>query len=348
MVSSSFSRVDLCCGARTGRRGLRLLGGLVLAGVLALTGCTGESAGPVEPPVAQSTEGAVRLAARWPLTGLPASGTTVRHPVMVVKIDNTESSSPQIGLRSADLVTEELVEGGLTRLAAFYYSHTPKLVGPVRSMRATDIGVVKPADGVLVAAGGAPPTVQRIRSAGIRMFGEGAPGFRREGSRSAPYNLFVDLAALAKTVRTEKSPDSYLPWGSEKDLPKGEQAGAMTVSFSGGHTTRWRFQDGTYKNLNSFASAGDHFRPGTVLVLRVPVGDAGYLDPAGNPVPETKFTGTGKALIFHDGRLVRATWAKDLDTTLRLRTRAGDLRMPPGRVWIELVPARGGAVTVTR
>ena len=81
----------------------------------------------------------------WPLTGLPAKGPAPDHPVYVVKIDNTESSAPQVGLSKADLVTEELVEGGLTRLAVFFYSASPTQVGPVRSMRASDIGIVKPA-----------------------------------------------------------------------------------------------------------------------------------------------------------------------------------------------------------
>jgi hypothetical protein len=290
----------------------------------------------------------VKLAARWPLTGLPAGDAVVRHPVLVVKIDNTESSSPQIGLGRADLVTEELVEGGSTRLAAFYYQHVPRLVGPVRSMRATDIGVVKPADAVLVAAGGAPPTVRRIKSAHITTFGEGAPGFRREETRSAPYNLFVDLAKLARTVHAKRSPDSYLPWGPADGLPKGEPATGLSARFSGAHSTTWRFRQGTYVNVNTFAKRGDQFRPDTVLVLRVRVGDAGYKDPAGNPVPETYFTGKGKALVFHDGKLVRGTWQKGLDTTIRLRTKAGELRLPPGRVWIELVPSAGGRVSITR
>ena len=83
-----------------------------------------------------------------------------------------------------------------------------------------------------------------------------------------------------------------------------------------------------------------------MLVLRVQVGDAGYLDPAGNPVPETKFTGKGAALLFHDGRLVRGTWTKhDLTSPVELKTKAGKLAMPPGHTWIELVPAANGDVT---
>jgi hypothetical protein len=322
---------------------------VVVLGVVALTGCTGgRAANSSEAPENQTRAADVKLAGRWPLTGFPAGGDAVRHPVMVVKIDNTRSASPQIGLQAADLVTEELVEGGSTRLAAFFYQHVPKLVGPVRSMRATDIGVVKPIDAVLVAAGGAPPTVKRIRSAKIRSFGEGATGFRRDNSRSAPYNLFVDLAALARTVKARQPPENYLAWGDGDGLPKGRAAVGVSATFSGAHSTRWKYQGGKYANLNTFAGGGDEFRPDTVLVLRVRVGDAGYLDPAGNPVPETFFTGKGRALIFHKGRVVRGVWDKDLDTTIRLSTKAGELHLPPGRVWVELVPSKGGDVAITR
>ena len=61
--------------------------------------------------------------------------------MFVVKIENTASGAPQYGLNKADMVIEELVEGGLTRLAALYYSDLPTKVGHVRSMRDTDIGI---------------------------------------------------------------------------------------------------------------------------------------------------------------------------------------------------------------
>ena len=44
---------------------------------------------------------------------------------MVLKMDNTYASAPQVGLGSADMVVEELVEGGITRLAVIYYSELP-------------------------------------------------------------------------------------------------------------------------------------------------------------------------------------------------------------------------------
>ena len=321
-----------------------------LAGSLAMAGCSAGGTAHEDAdsaPGAQNTAPGSTISAQWPLTGLPRKGAVPKHPVMVVKIDNTSSSSPQIGLGKADLVTEELVEGGSTRLAVFYDSALPKAVGPVRSFRATDIGIVQPAKAVLVASGGAGPTVRRMADAKIKTFTEGATGFYRDGGRSAPYNLFMNLPVLAKTLSPAGQTSSYLPWGTAEDFPRGRKAGTIAAQFSGGHTTNWQYKGGAYANLNSFAAAGDQFRPESLLVLRVKVGDAGYLDPAGNPVPETHFTGKGPAMVFHGGRMVRATWIKDgYNAPLGLRTKAGELEIPPGKVWIELVPATGGNVTV--
>ncbi|WP_166140213.1 DUF3048 domain-containing protein [Nocardioides ochotonae] len=328
-------------------RRARLLAATVLASSLVLTACGGDD--PAESGNEQAAAES-KAPATWPLTGLPVKGdgdASQDHPVMVVKIDNSSASSPQIGLGSADLVVEELVEGGMTRLAAFFYSDLPGKTGPVRSMRASDIGIVAPSDGVMVTSGAAPVTIERIKDAGIEFFGEGSPGISRDDTRAQPYNLFSDLVATAKAAKGDgERPDDYLEWGSSEDLPKGQPATTIAASFSGGHTTNWRFEKGAYVNDNSYAAEGDEFRADTVLVLRVKVGDAGYLDPANNPVPETKLTGTGEALLFHGGRLVRGTWTKDgLDAPIELSTKAGDLTVPAGHTWIELVPQDGGDVT---
>src|SRR4051794_8388756 len=248
------------------------------------------------------------------MTGLPVTGdeeAAQKHPVMVLKLDNTAASAPQKGLSSADMVVEELVEGGMTRLAAFYYSKIPGDVGPVRSMRASDIGIVSPVHATVVTSGAAQVTLDRIHAAGIKWYTEGDKGFYRDSSRHAPYNLFTNMSETASLIHQDaERPADYLPWGDETDFPKGQPARTIAASFSGGRTTNWTYQDGTYKNENTYAAAGDEFPADTVLVLRVKVGDAGYRDPAGNPVPETQFTGEGQALVFHDGRLVRAQWSK--------------------------------------
>ena len=323
-------------------------------GSLGLAACGGDEggAGDAAPSTAASqtvTKGSEVAPETSPLTGLPLEDPSIgEQPVMVLKMDNTSSSAPQKGLGSADLVVEELVEGGMTRLAAFFHSDIPGTVGPVRSMRATDIGVVSPVDGAMVTSGGAPVTIQRIRGAGIPFFGEGAKGFFRDSSRYAPYNLFTDLSQTATLVKPPAAPPAdYLPWGSADDLPQGRPARGLTAVFSGGHSTSWTYSGKTYRNTNTYAAAGDEFVAANVLVLRVQVGDAGYKDPAGNPVPETKLEGRGDATLFTGGRAIPLTWSKSgLDSPIELEDSVGSVQVPPGRTWIELVPAATGSVSI--
>ena len=329
--------------ARPRPRGvLRSAAVLAVVGSLTLASCGGDDE-------AAKKRGVTQQVTRSPLTGQVVKGEVPGHPVLAVKIDNSANSAPQVGLGAAGLVVEELVEGGITRLAVFYYSDVPKIVGPVRSMRATDIGVVKPLDAVLVASGGAPPTVRRFADAEIRTFTEGAPGYYREAGRVAPYNLFMSLQELARTLRDADPPQPYLPFAASPSLPKGEPAAGLTASFSPSSSSTFAYKNGSYVNTDTLAAAGDQFVAETVLVLRVDVGDAGYLDPAGNPVPETLFEGQGEAMIFTGGRLVRGTWSKaGLEADLDLRAGGKAVTLPQGKVFIELVPADGGSVTVAR
>lgn len=73
--------------------------------------------------------------------------------------------------------------------------------------------------------------------------------------------------------------------------------------------------------------------------------DAGYRDPAGNPVPETVLAGSGAATLFAGGRAVDARWSKAAPAQpFELTDASGaPLGVPPGRTWIELVP-QGGSV----
>jgi hypothetical protein len=333
------------------RRAALTLSALTATGLL-LTACGGSSSSsPQSSDSPQSVASGQAIQQYWPLTGLQVAASksaALDHPVLVAKMDNTFSSQPQIGLSKADMVVEELVEGGLTRLAAFYYSEIPGNVGPIRSMRASDIDVVSPLHASMVTSGAAGRTIARIKGAHIPFYGQGTKGMYRDNNRPSPYNLFVHLNEVATVTKTKAAtPPSYFQFGDAKDLPKGKKISTVNAQFSGGHTTEWKFENGTYHNLNSNAPAGDQFPADTVLVLRVREGDAGYLDPAGNHVPETLLTGKGNALLFHGGRMVFANWQKGKApaSQITLTTKSGQkLKVPAGHTWIELVPVSGGNV----
>lgn len=331
---------------------LGLLAGLTATSLL-LAGCGGGGSDTkTQTPSSAYTSGvsSPEKPQTWPLTGLTvANGATsaLKHPVIVAKIDNS-GEAPQAGLSDADMVVEELVEGGITRLAAFYYSKLPDEVGPMRSMRFSDIGIVKPVDADIITSGAAPITINKIKGAGITFFGESNDGFHRSSARPAPYNLMASAKTLAAGVKQKKAvrPHDYLTWGPSTTQIPGVRATSIDATFSGAHASRWTYAGGHYQLTDGNAPKSDEFVPDTVLVLRVKTVIAPYKDPAGNPVPETVFTGKGKAMIFHGGKVLRGTWTKDgLDAPVKLSTAAGSVKVPAGHVWIELVPTNGGDVT---
>lgn len=319
----------------------------VLAGAaLTLSACGGGDSSASDDPAAAS-DGDGSSASASPLTGLPYDGDKPDKPVTVVKVDNTDSARPQVGLDRADLVVEELVEGGMTRLAAFYYGERPKEVGPIRSLRDSDVGVVLPTGGVLLASGGAPGTAKRLEEAGVEFSTEGSPGFSRDRSREAPYNLMLDVEEASGELESGEAPGAYLPFQKGK-LRGGKPAKSVAVSFSSASTTTWKRSGGGWTRTNGPVSPKDDFAPDNLLALRVEVDDAGYEDPGGNPVPVTKLVGEGKAQLFSNGRAVTGTWSKDdEDSQLKLETRDGkQLNVPAGKTVVELVPRDGGSVRI--
>ena len=282
------------------RRVVLTLSALTATG-LVLTACGGGSSPSPQahPPIPQKVEGGQTVTQYWPLTGFkvrPGRAPSSTTGSWSRRWTTPVSTRPQVGLSKADMVVEELVEGGLTRLAVFYYSPIFRaIVGPIRSMRASDIDVVSPVHASMVTSGGAPKTIRRIKAAHIRFYAEGAKGMYRSTRRAAPCNLLVHLkrvAAVAKR-KSARPPPNYLAWGSA-GLPQGRQVTKIRVQFSGVHTTKWVFARGRYHNTDSNAPARDQFLAANVLVLRVREGDAGYLDPAGNHVPVTLLKGSGK------------------------------------------------------
>src|SRR5688572_22070247 len=84
---------------------------LVLAGLTSGVTPGGPPASPAQTTESSSTPAAITC----PLTGVEAGGADLTRPVHAVKIDNAPKARPQVGMPQADVVYEELVEGGLTR-----------------------------------------------------------------------------------------------------------------------------------------------------------------------------------------------------------------------------------------
>ena len=338
---------------------------LFTAATLALSGCSGGSDDKATPdPDKGAAEKIVEIS---PLTGVAMPQGRPDNPVFIVKIENTFGGEPQIGLDKADMVVEELVEGGLTRLAAFFYSDLPTKVGHVRSMRTTDIGLAAPVGGQVIASGGANKTYSEVKKAGTTIFSEdhGAPGFSSDPSKARPYNRLINLQTVAGKAKPTPIVGPYFTWTPQNAKKKATEpapsdsatpsptvapktATGATVRFSPGTRTEWALKSGKWVRTNSHAPAASDFKADTLIVMFAKIVDAGYTDVANNPVPETVVEGTGRAMIFQDNQVTEATWSKpDLSSTISFTGADGQpLTIDPGRVFVELTPQGNGTVNL--
>jgi hypothetical protein len=297
----------------------------------------------------------------WPLTGLPSAGAPAR-PALAVKIENSIDARPQTGLNAADIVWEQVVEGGITRFVAVYQSTIPPEIGPVRSVRPMDPAIAAPLHGILAFSGGQQTYINAVANSGIQAVSmdAGSAGFYRVKVRSAPHNVYATPQALLDQANAAHSapPPQQLDFAATGAQPTAVVAGTpatslrMTLSGLSHPQWTWSAPDGRWlrsENATPAVEAGGARLSATnVVVLRVDVVITQATDPAGNHVPETVLTGTGQALVASAGHTVAATWTKGAqDQRLVLTGADGNpVLLAPGSTWIELAPKTTGPISV--
>jgi hypothetical protein len=298
-----------------------------------------------------------------PLTGRPAPGGEVPHrPVLAVKVENTPDAYPLAGLQTADVVYEELVEGGITRFMALYQCKEAKKVGPVRSARTTDPKVLVQYDphAVIAYSGGQLAVVHAVERSGLVSFDEdsGGDAFWRDDARFEPHNLFVNTARLrakaAKRTAGEGPPRRLFPFDAERPSV-GKHVAGVSMSFSSSVTASWRWDKGTNRWQRMLGDqpmsldTGSPITASNVIIQQVVVTEGNLVDVLGYHSPEVALTGSGKAWILRDGVLIAGRWSRPvMGAITKFVTKGGDvISLAPGNTWIELV-AKGTPPTVTK
>ena len=290
-----------------------------------------------------------------PLTGERVDEEVLERPLLLVKVPNTPPARPQAGLDAADVVYEEVVEGGATRFLAIFHSEVPDVVGPIRSARPVDTELMSGYGASAFAYSGARSEVQRMLAGtpSVRL-GEGSAGFYRDASRSVPreYTLYIDApTVLDNAVERGAEPFTEVGWEFDEDPPDGavrcppedeacdDPGAAVDVRMSRSYVTGWEYdvRKGVYRrsqnNTPTEVTGSGRVGAANVVVLdtRHYVGASGY--------PETSVITEGApAVVFRDGERFEARWEKpSADAPLRILTPDGDaFPLRPGATWVHL------------
>jgi hypothetical protein len=227
---------------------------------------------------------------------------------------------------------------------AIFSSHFPPAIGPVRSARQSDFGILHQFRRPAFAFSGAQPellpVVEHARI--VDLYAGLVGGYFRGSSRAAPYNLYARTRVLlAEARRASKARSIGFTFGPPP--PGGRAVRSQTVTFpAASYTFRWSrsrhrwlvWMDGA----PGMTTDGGQLAPATVVIQYVTVATSPFEEEGLRP-PLAETVGNGTALILRDGNAYRARWSRPgPNSGTRFTTDSGQpMNFARGQVWVVLV-----------
>ncbi len=278
------------------------------------------------------------------VTGREVTAEINERPVYAVQIENSPEARPQSGLMEADIVSEAIAEGGITRFNAIFHDNIPANIGPIRSLRPYYIDWFLPYDAAIVHAGGSGEALSDVRTLNIKDVDNGAGGiFRRVSQRYSPHNLYSTGSQALDLMRQRGYSSKFT------GLPRKEAAPATTPTAgnislrisSGLYNVGFVYDPTTNKYLRSQgggahvdAESGKQLSPDVVVVPIM----------SRSTHPDRVHTqygsvGSGKVYVFQDGVVTEGTWTKAArNAQWKLTDAAGKpIELNPGQTWFSMV-----------
>ncbi len=335
----------------------RFVTAILLAALSAtsLSACIGSQTMPV--PSYTSSYKAPDPTGLAPLRGTTVSAGSLANPSLAAKVDNHEEARPQYGLQFADIVFEELVEGGLTRYVAIWQSNIPVQIGPVRSIRPMDPDIISPFGGIVAYSGGQQRFVQMMLDTPVYNIIDGSEAAEdvlyRTSDKDAPHNVGVAAQTIIAAHLDMGPPPQMFAYSSSVETSSaardGAPAASVDVIFSDERYPTWvyspetlsylRYQEASVADMDS---EGGQIAATNVVVMMV------NLDWQYSPVPRTIMIDSGEAWVSTGGKTIHATWSKDArESRIRLTDDFGmTVRLAPGNTWVEMPPREDGSVRI--
>ena len=273
---------------------------------------------------------------------------------VAVKVENDPAARPQSGLEDADVVFEEIVEGGITRFMAIYHCGESDLVGPVRSARFDDPKLALPFTNLIAFSGSNAIVGKELQKRGMRTLVEGMKGdafFRIPPGSTSVHSVFVDTEKLRAFAPEKTGPPApgIFPTG---DIPTAAtDAQLVTINFETENTIEYRWEKGAWYRYEAgepfMANKDGQISVPNLLIHEVRVNNSKRIrDIEGNPSPELDLVGTGRAVLFRDGQAITGEWkiSEEAEPPTYTTKDGEPFAFADGPIWVELVPSPKGQV----
>lgn len=297
-----------------------------------------------------------------------------RRPLSVM-IENHTEARPQSGLSSADIIYEAVAEGGITRFMGVYYCNLSDIqIGPVRSARTYFLDWLGEYDALYAHVGGAntpgpADALGQIIKYGVKdlnQFSIGFPTFWRDYQRlgrpvATEHTMYSTTQKLweigakrgwVAADATGKTWDSnFIKWKFKEDAAGSGQpvVSNINVEFWQGYSdyaVTWGYDNtcNCYKRKNGGAehldlNTNQQMSTKNIVVQfeRESHANDGY---EGNAHLLYGTTGSGKALIFQDGKAIEGKWTKASRMARSKFTdnKGSEISFNRGLIWVQTVP----------
>ena len=149
--------------------------------------------------------------ARSMLTGKWVPADTANNSPVCVMYSNIKDAIPQSSISYADIVFESLVEGGITRLCAFFENKDNLVkIGPVRSCRLYYLFLAKEYEATYVHFGYSDLAEEYLKMDKMHSLdGMVYCGFYRSTDRVAPHNAYTSWQGIMDSVAAKGYPTTY-------------------------------------------------------------------------------------------------------------------------------------------
>lgn len=285
-----------------------------------------------------------------PLCGKLVDKNKAKRVPLAVSIENHIDSRPQSGLDKADLIYEALSEGGITRFLVFYACGDAEEIGPVRSARTYFLDWLSEFDAFFAHCGGSIDTLDLIGPYGILDLNQfyNAKAYWRAKDRYAPHNLYSStekLWDLAKEKGWSLEGD-YEGFKFKSDVPSDQRPESQEIKVNyqdNRFKVRWVYDPGDNGYLRF--QGGQEFKDkitdqqlSTKNIIVQFISSSPVITRIGEQTRKMDTIGSGKIIVFLDGKAQTGTWGK---TSRTARTKYYDeegkeIKLNPGQTWIEV------------
>lgn len=301
-----------------------------------------------------------------------------KHRPLGVMIENHTEARPHSGLSFADTVYEAVAEGGITRFLAIYYCQDAGITGPVRSARTYFMDFLSEyGDNPLYAHVGGANTPGPANALGqiedygwagyndLNQFSVGFPTYKRDEARAGrtvatEHTMYTTTSKLWKVGQerklTEKNEDGdtwdqdFHKYSFKDEAPSGSRPASQRINLEywsnqPNFDVQWDYDPATNNYLRTNGgevhkdrNTGKQITAKNVVILYMTEARAndGY---EGNLHMLYGTKGTGKALIFMDGKEIKGNWKKANRTSRTIITANNkEIEFNPGTIWFHILP----------